>query len=837
MTPQTISALPVSFDAYIRHGWSLVPIPQGSKGPRLAGWNKQENCLKNSAYLPHGYGVGLAHAYSGTMALDIDHWDEALRELGENGIDLQQLFDAPDAVTVNSGMPGHGKLLYSMPFGSSLPSKKLIATAPDGHRFNYLDFRCGTIDGKTCQDLLPPTIHPITQQPYQWGGRGRWEHLPTIPMPLLVYWQSLLTIDKSRNIGTGGKVDTSWEEIQQALSHIDPSVSRDEWVSVGMALHYAGHHTEQLEQALHIWNEWSMISPKYKGEGDIIACWNSFKPSEDGVKVGTLFHIAGQYGWKRPTPDVSSMFKSITPAEPHVIQQVLAMPAPQVNIDLFPSVLSRRSREIAVGIGCNPMTPLWAGLSAVSGAIDKRTRLELMPGWEVPPILWMMTIGDPAEKKTPGSKPMFEPLKAIEVEDAARYGMELLKWEAFEAAHIASKKNYLQVSASSESLGTSGTLDTTMLPIVTALPPKPVPLRLIVSDITSQRLVRMTADRPRGMLCYLDEMRTWIDKLLDKNSGENGSAWTVGYEGNAYHMDRVGSGNGEGSVQIPNFAFAMYGNVQPGVLKSNIERMATDGTLQRFIPAILPPIHYPLGQPVPKGEDNTFAWEMMIRQIYALPVTRYTLSPDAYTAFRSFQSWYNDRKQQERLMSVHPSYMTAFGKIEGSVGRIILIMHIMTTPYELQVSEDTTNKAITFARDYLIPALRYLLDDSAGVTGASLEHWMMQHIIQISGEQSSVTLRDLKRSAKRRIGETNSYLQDRAVEDALHPLEQAGWLIHTKEGKSDIYLINPALSIQFHEHRMQVIKAKQERRDDFHRTSGGKIPRILVKGYNPETMD
>ena len=97
-TPQ-VQAHPASIDAYIRFGWSLVPIPAGTKGPRTPGWNLKPNALKSQADLPHGNGIGLAHAYSGTMALDIDDWDTTAMLLGLQGIDIQSLYDAKIIVT------------------------------------------------------------------------------------------------------------------------------------------------------------------------------------------------------------------------------------------------------------------------------------------------------------------------------------------------------------------------------------------------------------------------------------------------------------------------------------------------------------------------------------------------------------------------------------------------------------------------------------------------------------------------------------------------------------------------------------------------------------------
>ena len=90
------------------------------------------------------------------------------------------------------------------------------------------------------------------------------------------------------------------------------------------------------------------------------------------------------------------------------------------------------------------MVPLFAGLSAVCGVVDARIRLELMPGFRVPPVLWLMTLGDPADKKSPGSRPMLTPLKDIEAEDRPRYQKELLDWEGKEAAYASAKKSFLE---------------------------------------------------------------------------------------------------------------------------------------------------------------------------------------------------------------------------------------------------------------------------------------------------------------------------------------------------------------------------------------------------------
>ncbi|MDO1752453.1 hypothetical protein Q2352_27205, partial [Escherichia coli] len=84
-------------------------------------------------------------------------------------------------------------------------------------------------------------------------------------------------------------------------------------------------------------------------------------------------------------------------------------------------------------------------------------------------------------------RPMLAPLKNIELEDRPRYGKELMDWEGKEASHAAAKKGFLEWSATPDAmLGGDA-------PAVPDLPAQPVPLKITVSDITSQKLVRSAA--------------------------------------------------------------------------------------------------------------------------------------------------------------------------------------------------------------------------------------------------------------------------------------------------------------------------------------------------------
>lgn len=81
------------------------------------------------------------------------------------------------------------------------------------------------------------------------------------------------------------------EKIREALSYIDASCSRDEWVKVGMALH------DELGQAgFELFDSWSATSGSYNAQS-LKSTWKHFKANK-GVGIGTLIHFAKESGYR-----------------------------------------------------------------------------------------------------------------------------------------------------------------------------------------------------------------------------------------------------------------------------------------------------------------------------------------------------------------------------------------------------------------------------------------------------------------------------------------------------------------------------------------------------------
>ena len=803
-----------------------MAIPPGSKGPKTMGWNKRENTIADSTAIPDGYGVGLAHAYSGTMALDIDNWQHASMLLAQRGIDLKALYDAADAVTIESGREGRGKLIYSMPFGMTMPTKRINYQAVDGSQAVAYELRCSTVDGHTAQDVMPPSIHPMTQQPYRWGGRGHWSRLPTLPVELLTIWQELTNKDTQRTIKTD-TVDASADDLRAALLHIDPSCTREQWVSIGMALHSTGK-----PELIELWDEWSQQSAdKYQGRRDIEACWRSFK--QDGsITIGTLFHYAYKAGYVRPIPaEVSALFKDVTPEAPERVgKNPSFFPSPPLaDLDLFPEVLRRRVKEVSESIGCDPMVPFMAGLAAVSAVADARSRLEIVEGFKVPPVLWTITIGDPSGKKSPGAEVMLSALRQIEREDYPRYQQDLLRWEAVNAAHAASMTAYTKEASKPEnSLG--GNVDFSALPPVISAPDwKPSLARLICSDITSQKLMRIVANQQRGVAVVLDEMGDWCKKVTDPRSGENKSAWTASYNAGYEVIDRVGE---QASIPIDNYAVSIFGNLQPQLFRKYAGMMGEDGLLQRFIPAVLADDRSELSQPIPDMFTNRGEWENLLRKIYATPTMTYRLTSDAYKIYRDFQIWHDQFRQDERTVRASGSYLQAIGKLEGTAGRIALIMHLMHEPGLQTIGLQTMQNAIHFIKGYLIPAYKFTLGDTGGLTVNTMNHRVMEYVLE-HAEKVEMTVHDVKMGLRRYTEDIPLMQRNLLVHDAMAMLQDMGWVTclndHYTKGS---WLINDKVKTIFKDRRISLIRARQRLKDIFAEYAEKELGREIKRGRN-----
>jgi hypothetical protein len=147
--------------------------------------------------------------------------------------------------------------------------------------------------------------------------------------------------------------DDELARIADALSHIAPE-DRDNWLTVGMALH---HYTKGAENGYEIWDEWSKTTKaKNYSEKKQKSAWDGFSEDRRNPKtIASLYRLARKNGWTDIPP-------------------LAALPEHRINIsrkdgDLVFKTLADIRKQFKK-FGHNPSEQHFGGLEQIAGVIQ-----------------------------------------------------------------------------------------------------------------------------------------------------------------------------------------------------------------------------------------------------------------------------------------------------------------------------------------------------------------------------------------------------------------------------------------------------------------------------------
>jgi hypothetical protein len=178
-------------DKYVNtYGMALVPLKPRQKLPIMNDWGN--NTLRDKAeavayYTLHpDHNIGMELGLSGFCSLDIDCPESFALLLDEYGITADQLAEFPT-------IKGKGsRVIFRVPDGDSLPYIKLNWPRKDepSKQFTVFELRAGA--DRQRFDVLPPSYHPETCQPYTWDVKppATLADWPTPPDWLLAIWKA-----------------------------------------------------------------------------------------------------------------------------------------------------------------------------------------------------------------------------------------------------------------------------------------------------------------------------------------------------------------------------------------------------------------------------------------------------------------------------------------------------------------------------------------------------------------------------------------------------------------------------------------------------------------------
>jgi hypothetical protein len=305
--------------AYIAQGWGTVKLRYRDKKPFEKEW--QTRPYRDAAAFarhPGNLGVQLGQASGGLVDVDLD-CQEAV-ELAP-----QHLPFTP-ARFGRASKPRSHWLYYAT---GPTPAKKFYSD-----KKVTIELRGDHSTGYGGQTAFPPSIHPS-------GEAYTWE--PDTDAPTVIAYAELLSrveqlhaavcaargwspeqkksADSRSATGTRpstvrralpplsaavkGGLDDDKEplprtseniaKVQAMLSVIPGTISRDDWLNIGRALHWLGWDAV----AFNLWDEWSSQFPETYDETGLQKQWRSFHNGGRSslVKLGTLIHLAKQYGY------------------------------------------------------------------------------------------------------------------------------------------------------------------------------------------------------------------------------------------------------------------------------------------------------------------------------------------------------------------------------------------------------------------------------------------------------------------------------------------------------------------------------------------------------------
>jgi putative DNA primase/helicase len=781
---------------YVEHGYALVPIPLGEKGPKGKGWNTRENAIRDSeGALQIDGNVGLAHLYcspSPTAAVDIDDLSLASAYLSQHGIDLQILLDAPDAVQILSGRQNRAKLLYRLPFESKpMETKQIIDPVS---KDMVLELRCASSNGKTVQDLLPPSIHPGTGIEYKWAGKGDWRNIPFIPEALLTLWEGLLesapthsksassTATHQQEIPTQALSELDIQRLRSALLHLHAG-DRKDWIKAGLALKNLGDVGRGL------WLEWSMTSMKYKPL-DAAETWGSLQPTS--IDYRHIFAEAQRQGWLNPAKRIDVGSSEIVTVEggwpePQKLPEEL-LPVLKLNPDWLPEALRDACIDIAERLSC----PLdYVAIPAIVGAgTALGNTVGILPkehddSWIVHAGFWGGIVGSPGSMKTPALINSLKPLQYLEETAATQYKQEL-------AQYLQDKVHFDKAMASFKA---------GKLAVFPLEPTKPTKSRFIVNDVTYQALGEILENNPSGILALADELSGLLQSLDTQGQEAARGFYLSGWGGQgSYTFDRIS----RETVTLSRYQLAVFGGFQPDRIKSYVQfaqsgSSKNDGLLQRFQLLVWPDISDAfklIDRPA-----NNVALSKMHQAIISLRHLHKEAIQGAISNHAGvqllhfdepaqilFNDWYQKNETILRNGTLEPSEHGHFAKYRSLIPGLALLFHLVNGQTG-SVNIESLKTALEFAK-YLKSHAKRVYRSVHGLDSQparTLAKRLLEHKLPDDFTQRNVLHK----------GWTNLSNKDK-VNLAVTALVERGWLSeHSSElggRKTTRYKINPGIS-------------------------------------------
>jgi len=586
--------------------------------------------------------------------------------------------------------------------------------------------------------------------------------------------------------GREPKLGLSVERMQELLAVLDPSMGRDEWIRVGMALH---QECDGDDTGFELWDEWSANGDTYPGTEGLRYQWDSFRaaPGKRQVTMASVIKMAKEAGGASKVPDPIRA----------VLPPVLAYSDEQT-----PTLLRDTINDIADRMSVPKDMVAIPMMIAASSVLGRRIgiRPQQNTDWTELCNLWGCVVAPPGSMKTPTASEALAPLQKLERAAAAANEALLRQYQAEEAAYNAELKKISSKGAKTQKgapeCDTRRQLADAYLSLTK--PDKPRLKRYVTSDATVEKLGEICSDNPDGVMIHRDELLSLFAELDRPEKATARGFLLTGWSGKeAYTFDRIS----RGTTRVEAVNLSLFGTTQPTRVAAYIrDSLASfdDGMVQRLQLVAWPNFDGAFREldvaPDEAARDRAFrCFEALANLDLAhvgarvdgdgsIPYLRFCEEAQA-----RFKEW---RIQLENVTlrepGASPAQIAHFSKYRGLIPRLALICHLAngdTGPVSLRALE----QALLW-KDYLESHARRLYG-SLSVDSAQGAREVLRKL-RAGDLPDRFTARDLERKGWGGLTDKSR------VKAALDMLIERGWLrsggMETGGRPSVVYTAHPA---------------------------------------------
>jgi hypothetical protein len=317
-------------------------------------------------------------------------------------------------------------------------------------------------------------------------------------------------------------------------------------------------------------------------------------------------------------------------------------------VNVLPDPIGTYISENAHDLGCDPSFIALPVLSMLASAIGNSNVLRVNGDWLEPSIVWSCIVGESGTSKSPALDRGLEPLRRIQ--------------DRYLAEH---KRDIRDSHPSNES-------------------ERSVLKRLIIDDATTESVLKLLEQNPKGLLLANDELSGWFnfDRYRSSKSPSNTAPWLSMYGGRSVFVDRVT----RNTVAVKRASVSVTGGIQPGILRTMLSNTNVENGLAARLLFAMPPIRPKRYRPSITNESTRQSMDSLVEKLVALRMDTSTPNasednPEPHTltlstsAERAFAEFFDEINEQ--ILSEPEHIKAAWTKLTSYAIRIALIMHLV----------------------------------------------------------------------------------------------------------------------------------------------------------------